>query len=106
MPTKPAQHAVNLYLDLLARSLTGTLYEPEPDHDNPNVGKFVTAFTMHYMRGNAITMLPRVRLDNIRHCIETVIVDDVPGDVIETGVWRGGRIHVQCARLPGRAGRG
>jgi hypothetical protein len=81
---------VDLYLDLLAKSLTGTLYQAEPDHDNPNVGKFVVEFTMHYVRGNAITMLPRVRLDNIRHCIETVIADRVPGDVIETGVWRGG----------------
>lgn len=82
--------AVDLYLNLLARSLTGTLYQDEPDHDNPDVGKFVVSFTMHYMRGNAVTMLPRVRLENIRRCIETVIADDIRGDVIETGVWRGG----------------
>jgi hypothetical protein len=90
VPTGPAQHAVDLYLDLLAKSLTGTLYQAEPDHDNPNVGRFVVAFAMHYMHGNAITMLSRVRLYNIRHCIEALIGDNVPGDVIETGVWRGG----------------
>jgi O-methyltransferase len=30
------------------------------------------------------------RLANARRCVETVLEDDVPGDVIETGVWRGG----------------
>ena len=35
-------------------------------------------------------MLPLVRLDNLRTCIEDVIARGVPGDLIETGVWRGG----------------
>jgi O-methyltransferase len=35
-------------------------------------------------------MIGLVRLDNLRHCIETVLRDGVPGDLIETGVWRGG----------------
>jgi O-methyltransferase len=29
---------------------------------------------------------------NIRHCIETVIREQVPGDLIECGVWRGGAV--------------
>jgi hypothetical protein len=62
--------AADLYLDLLAKSLTGTLYAAEPDHDHTNVGTFIVEFTRHYMRGNAVTMLPRVRLDNMRDCIE------------------------------------
>jgi hypothetical protein len=81
---------IDLYLDLLSKSLTATLYEPEPDHDSTNVQKFVVAFTMHYMRGNAITMLPVVRLENIRRCVETVVRDGIAGDFIETGAWRGG----------------
>ncbi|OGR26729.1 MAG: hypothetical protein A2X83_13045 [Desulfuromonadales bacterium GWD2_54_10] len=36
------------------------------------------------------TMIGRKRLENIRYCIESVIKDKVPGDFIETGVWRGG----------------
>lgn len=36
------------------------------------------------------TMIGLKRLDNVRHCIETIIDEDVPGDLIETGVWRGG----------------
>lgn len=38
----------------------------------------------------ADTMIGLARMDNIQHCIETVIRDDVPGDLIEAGVWRGG----------------
>jgi O-methyltransferase len=38
----------------------------------------------------AVTMLGRERLDNIRRCIEDVLANDVPGDCIEAGVWRGG----------------
>jgi O-methyltransferase len=36
------------------------------------------------------TMIGEERLDNVRACIESVIADRVPGDLIETGVWRGG----------------
>ena len=36
------------------------------------------------------TMLSMQRLDNIQHCVEQVLIDAVPGDLIETGVWRGG----------------
>src|SRR5262245_28780730 len=38
----------------------------------------------------AHTMVGRRRLDNLQECIETVLRDDVKGDLIETGVWRGG----------------
>ncbi len=38
----------------------------------------------------ADTMIGLTRLDNLQSCIETVLNDGVPGDVIETGAWRGG----------------
>jgi O-methyltransferase len=38
----------------------------------------------------ADSMIGLARMDNIQHCVETVIREDVPGDLIETGVWRGG----------------
>lgn len=38
----------------------------------------------------AHTMVGFKRLDNVQHCIEDVLRNDVPGDLIETGVWRGG----------------
>jgi len=38
----------------------------------------------------ADTMIGLRRLDNLQECIESVLRDNVPGDLIETGVWRGG----------------
>jgi hypothetical protein len=38
----------------------------------------------------AHTMIGLRRLDRLQDCVETVIRDNVPGDLIETGVWRGG----------------
>jgi hypothetical protein len=35
-------------------------------------------------------MIGLKRLDNLEFCIEEVIAKGVPGDLIETGVWRGG----------------
>ena len=36
------------------------------------------------------SMVERQRLDNLRQCIETALAEDIPGDVMECGVWRGG----------------
>lgn len=38
----------------------------------------------------AETMVGLKRLDNLQHCVTSVIRDGVPGDLVETGVWRGG----------------
>ena len=38
----------------------------------------------------AQTMVGARRLHNVRHCVETVLREGIPGDFIETGVWRGG----------------
>jgi len=40
--------------------------------------------------GYADTMIGLRRLDNLQRCIETVIADGIEGDLVETGVWRGG----------------
>jgi hypothetical protein len=98
---------VDLYLDLLKRSLTGTLFDTEPDHDRGDERTFVVQFAMHYIRGQAITMLPVVRLENIRYCVEQVLRQNVPGDLIETGVWRGGACIFMhgCLKALGGTGR-
>ena len=36
------------------------------------------------------TMIGRQRLEQVRDCVRDVLANDVPGDLIETGVWRGG----------------
>lgn len=38
----------------------------------------------------AHTMIGRKRMENLRFCVEDVLAKGVPGDFIETGVWRGG----------------
>jgi len=48
---------------------------------------------MHELRNYtelAHTMIGRKRLDNIQYCVEEILRSGIPGDFIETGVWRGG----------------
>lgn len=45
------------------------------------------------------SMIGRKRLDNIQRCVERVIADEVPGDLMETGVWRGGATMLMRAVL-------
>jgi hypothetical protein len=47
----------------------------------------------------AHTMIGLKRLDNLEFCIEQVIAKGVPGDLIETGVWRGGATIFMRAML-------
>lgn len=47
----------------------------------------------------AHTMVGRKRLDNLHRCIDTVLREGVPGDLIETGVWRGGCVIFMRAAL-------
>ncbi len=44
----------------------------------------------HNWPSYADTMIGLWRLDSLQECIESVLADKVPGDLIETGVWRGG----------------
>ena len=105
--------AASLYLDLLQRALTRAGFDDEvvtpldstapldrvarrlarrsgaevvrrstPDPRRREVGADLPA--------GAETMVGLKRLANIRECVETVVRDGVPGDLVETGVWRGG----------------
>lgn len=104
-PVDSTQELRNLYLDLLKRTLTHSLWEqPEPAGNGiprllkqaaPSLFGRGTASAKDLEEGRgwpdlAHTMIGMSRLDNLRHCIETVIKEEVPGDLIETGVWRGG----------------
>jgi O-methyltransferase len=46
-----------------------------------------------------LTMMGLPRLNHLQDCIETVIRQRVPGDFIETGVWRGGAVIFMRAML-------
>lgn len=45
------------------------------------------------------SMISLERLDNVRDCVERILRDEVPGDLIETGVWRGGTVIFMRAVL-------
>lgn len=52
------------------------------EHDQRVEGKVMPIY--------ADTMIGLKRLDNIQYCVENVIRNNIEGDLIETGVWRGG----------------
>jgi hypothetical protein len=83
-----------LYLDLLKKVLTDVVYQDRPSDRAPFMEG--TEFDLE-RRTNGVdwpqtahTMIGLKRLDNLQHCVETALADDVAGDLIETGVWRGG----------------
>lgn len=93
----------DMYLELLKKSLTGMIAESPPldvpwlapgrsydpvaralGTDWPSVGE---------------TMIGYNRLDSLQGCVEVVLADSVPGDLMECGVWRGGACILMKALL-------
>lgn len=79
-----------LYLDLLKRCLTDCLYfaDIQPNQDRAQEkekkkGGLVWPVWAH-------TMVGMYRLNNLQDLMEAVLQNNIPGDFIETGVWRGG----------------
>src|SRR3954447_12156542 len=96
----PAQNAAQLYLDTLERVLTGEIYE-DPAQD-PWSEKFFNPDLRTNGRDwplRAHTMIGSRRLHNLRELTEMVLERDVPGDLIETGAWRGGACIMMRAVL-------
>jgi hypothetical protein len=83
--------ARGLYLDLMKRCLTNTIYR-DPDMFPGRAPTYDPARRAEARDwpSQAHTMIGPARLDNLQQCIEDVIARRVPGDLIETGVWRGG----------------
>jgi len=83
-----------LYLDLMKRCLTNSVYGPsEPGYD-PEVRARGADWPP-----TAHTMIGLKRLNHLQRCIEQVLEEKVPGDVIETGIWRGGAVIFMRAVL-------
>ncbi|CAM4397630.1 Mycinamicin III 3''-O-methyltransferase [Mycobacterium basiliense] len=53
----------------------------------------------------AETMIGMRRLTSLQHCVETVLADNVPGDLVECGVWRGGASILMRAVLAAHGNR-
>ena len=90
----------NSYLDLMQSWLTGSLYR---DRSEAPFGEntFDTHLREHGLDwpAQAQTMIGTKRITNLRALTESVIIDNIPGDFIETGVWRGGACILMRAVL-------
>jgi O-methyltransferase len=99
----------DLYLELLIGSLTHTLYAgvdqiPVPAEGQREffraiveAGEGALLFDPQQARAEgrdwpryAQTMVGLERMRNVRGCVETALAEQVPGDLIEAGAWRGG----------------
>jgi hypothetical protein len=82
-----------LYLNHLKRSLIDI-----SNHDLPETiidpGSFEegtkSEWFNHFWFGNTLTMCGLKKLDSVQFCVEDCLAQNVPGDLIECGVWRGG----------------
>jgi hypothetical protein len=85
-----------LYLDLLKRQLIGMIYEDAPYPGRRKADKPLPQYDQKLRASGrdhpskAHSMIGLRRMDNIQWCVEQILADGVPGDLIETGVWRGG----------------
>jgi O-methyltransferase len=83
--------AQKLYLDLMENVLVGSIYNDPP---LPIFGSKTFDPTVRELGedwpSNAYSMIGAKRMNNFRVLIERVISDGIEGDIMETGVWRGG----------------
>lgn len=79
------------YTELLKNCLTNTIYGDDNLHPAAGGGfDLKLRHTGDDWPSKAHTMIGMKRLDNLQFCIESVLLDNTPGDFIETGVFRGG----------------
>ncbi len=79
------------YLDLMEKCLANTIYGDNPN--DPWTGQRYRQELREVGRdwpSQAHTMIGAKRLSNVRELTERAILEGVPGNFIETGVWRGG----------------
>jgi hypothetical protein len=93
-------HMQNDYLELMQACLTGSVYR-DYSQETFGSGRFDLYAREHGLDwpSHAQTMIGEKRLANLRALTEAVLADNVPGDFIETGVWRGGACILMRAVL-------
>lgn len=86
----------DLYVDLIKRCVANTIYEDAGIYNtfNPDLRENGRDWP-----SVAHTMIGTKRLDNIHYCLKEILENQIPGDCIETGVWRGGATILMRAIL-------
>src|SRR5215216_7380047 len=85
-----------LYLDLLEKCLTNVIYRDPPMRPKwthilrQQVFSDAVRESGKDWPSRAHTMIGFKRLHSLREQVEGTLTENIPGDYIETGVWRGG----------------
>lgn len=87
----------SLYLDLMKRCLLNLIYDEYERKLKPF--EYEQRLEGREWPLMAHTMIGWKRLENLQACIEDILRRDVPGDLMETGVWRGGALIFMRAVL-------
>jgi len=91
---------IDSYLTMVQKCIVGTIYEDPPmkvlgaEVFDPRLRKYGWDWPLV-----AHTMVGEKRLANVRELAESVIGNGIEGDLIETGVWRGGSCIMMRAVL-------
>jgi len=86
-----ADPARGLYLDLLIQTLTNTIYrDPSTSPDNKGPFQFDLRSAGYDWPAVAHSMVGVQRLKHLQELAQRAIDERIPGDFVETGVWRGG----------------
>lgn len=101
VPGQVPEEPRKLYIELVKRCVANLIYRD--DGSIPGCGDEPFALDRRSSGtdwpARAHTMIGLRRLDNIQACLEDAIGRGVPGDVMETGVWRGGAVIFMRAIL-------
>lgn len=81
----------DLYLDLMKRVLVNVIYrDPSVAPWRPPEFDLAARLGGEDWPRDAHSMVGMKRLNNLQACCAAVMADGIPGDFVETGVWRGG----------------
>ena len=91
-----------LYVDLLIKCISGTIYkDPNMLPGLPAQFEPLARHTGRDWPVIAHSMAGTLRLENVASLVETLLRENIPGDLIETGVWRGGSCILMRGVLAG-----
>jgi O-methyltransferase len=122
--SRPFRHPRELYIDLLKSAILNDLYRkyiPPPDEEDIQSAKRTLAalkrrygdmiqrggideqFVVFQQRRSSVvqahTLGDRSQVENVEKCLRSIIEDNIQGDLIEAGVFRGGMVLLMAGIL-------